>query len=108
SWPRCRPCQAVPECFAASAGARPLARKWLMASRRINPLRSFWRLVCFVVWVFAANAVGRADEARIQIDSEQFPQSATIVRDRQIEAVLDAARAQLAKGEHAAAIATLQ
>ncbi len=79
-----------------------------MTFRCFNLLRSLWRSVWLAVLLLAADAVCRADDSSPRKESEQFPQSAIIARDRQVEAILEAAGGLLAKGDHAAAIAGLQ
>lgn len=49
-----------------------------------------------------------AQDSRAKLESEPFPQSAKIARDRQADAIFEAARAQIAKKEFAPAIAALQ
>ena len=62
-----------------------------------------------VVWlILASTTVCVAQDSRAKVESEPFPQSAKIARDRQVDAIVEAARVQIAKREYAAAIAALQ
>ncbi len=79
-----------------------------MAFSRLDPLKLFKRSVSVVSLILALTSVCVAQDARTKVESEPFPQSAKIARDRQVDAVVEAARVQIAKQEYAAAIAALQ
>ena len=78
-----------------------------MAFSRLDPLKLFKRSVSVVSLILALTSVCVAQDARTKVESEPFPQSAKIARDRQVDAVVEAARVQIAKREYAAAIAAL-
>ncbi|MCX7422653.1 MAG: PQQ-binding-like beta-propeller repeat protein [Planctomycetia bacterium] len=54
------------------------------------------------------STIADAQDSRAKVESEPFPQSAKIARDRQVDAIFEASRAQIAKREFAPAIAALQ
>ncbi len=67
-----------------------------------------WQCVYVVSLILASTAICPAQDSRAKPDSEPFPQSAKIARDRQADVVVEAARVQIAKSEFAPAIAALQ
>lgn len=67
-------------------------------------------LLDVLAWVLAvmATSLVRADDVPTKGESEQFPQSARLARDRRADVVLETARAHLRQKDFAAAIVALQ
>lgn len=69
-----------------------------------------WAVRDVLAWILAVMATSftYAADAPLKGESEQFPQSAKLARDRRADAVLETARAQLRQKDYPAAIVALQ
>ena len=69
-----------------------------------------WAVCDVLIGILAVFATSwtLADDSTSKAESEQFPQSAKLARDRRADAVLETARAQLRQKDFAAAIVALQ